>query len=110
MRSAHITRRQAEALTDGLDTDDTDVSAVQEEVPMRFEREELRRKAEVDQLLQDVEHKLVTAHKIATGQQQYGTARRLAGVQQARRRSDKVALRRLPTRASDFADIDGEAA
>lgn len=104
MRSAHITRRQAEAMTEGLDTDD--VLAVQEEVSMRFEREQVRFSAEVDQLLQDVEHKLVASEKIATGQMRYGTQRQRDNVQRSRRRSDKVALRRLPTRVAAFDDVN----
>lgn len=107
MRSAHITRRQAEAMTDGLDTDD--VFAVQEEVFMRSERVELERSAETDRLLEQFERELIAAQRaeqarlrvVATGQQ---------GPRRSRRRADRVMLRSLPSRLPMAEVLDGEAA
>jgi hypothetical protein len=61
MRSAHITRRQAEALLDGLDTDD--VFAVQEEVVMSSDRAELERSAELDRMLEELDRELIAAER-----------------------------------------------
>jgi hypothetical protein len=109
MRSAYVTRRQAEAMTDGFDMED--VFAVQEAVSMRFEREELRRAAEVDRLLQDVEHKLVTAQRIEADRQRLNASDQQSP-RRSRRRTDRVALRSLPMRlpVSVLTDLDSEAA
>ena len=112
MRFAHISRRQAEAMTDEPDWDDVfAVQDVQEGAVMRGEHEDLRRSAEMDRLLQDVEHKLVTAQRIEAGRQRVNATDRQSP-RRLRRRAGRTVLRSLPGRvpASVLVEVDSEAA
>jgi hypothetical protein len=101
MRSAHISRRQAEALFDGLD-DDYDAFAVQEHELLGAER------IEIDAYVEDMERALAQEQREA----QYRVPRfndRMR-VRRAHRRADRTVLRSLPVRL-DVADvIEGKAA
>lgn len=113
MRAAHVTRRQAEALLDGFDTDDVlPVQAVQQEIAMWREREQLRESAEVDRLLLEAEHKLASEQKIVAGQHTFGWRSSRRSRQPERHRPETVTLRKLPPRevSTDPLDSDGRAA
>jgi hypothetical protein len=100
MRSAHITRRQAEAAFDGLDADE-DVFALQEEVVMRAER------AEIERLIESVELELASERLAESARVRLDGPR---SASRARRRSERVALRSLPHRGDVAELVDGEAA
>ncbi|QFU94077.1 hypothetical protein [Amycolatopsis sp. YIM 10] len=106
MRSAHISRRRAEASCDGFDWDD--VSAVQEAAALSFERMEIDRDAELDRLAQTTELELTEDEQAAMYAFLHGfnDARR---THRSRRRSGREVLRSLPVQvqANTF---DGEAA
>jgi hypothetical protein len=95
MRSAHISRRQVEAMYDGLD-DDFDVFAVHEDEIMRAER------AEVDRYVEEMERQL--AHEQRESQYQVPRFNDRSRVQRALRRADRTVLRSLPTRL-EVADL-----
>jgi hypothetical protein len=90
MRSAHITRRQAEALLDGLAADE-DVFAVQEEEAMRVERDE------VDRLVEEVDRDLAVAPLAESAR---GHLRGVRPARRARRRASRVRVRSLPVRGA----------
>lgn len=101
MRSAHISRRQAEATFDGLDMDE-DVFAVQEDFEMRAEREEAARYVEEMERLLELERR----------QAHYRVPRfnDRIGAQRALRRSESTVLRALPVRLPVVDGFESEAA
>jgi hypothetical protein len=107
MRSAHITRRQAEASFDGLDAD---VSAVQAAAAtaldcLSWEGEEER---EIDALMASVDQKLAAEAEAAIVRVTHSfTDSRSA--HRASRRAGRTVLRALPTHL-DVTRVDGEAA
>ncbi|MFI6026381.1 hypothetical protein [Amycolatopsis magusensis] len=72
MRSAHISRRWAEAELDGFDWDD--VSGVQEAAALAFERFEIATDADMDELVQSTELVLTANEQAELNAFLYGTA------------------------------------
>jgi hypothetical protein len=111
MRTAHISRRQAEASFDHAATED-EVFAVQREEDMRSER------AEIDRLLDEVDRELASEQR--TERARFAVdASDGQWVRRARRRSQRAAVRSLRLVSPDEAltlaglagaDLDGEAA
>jgi hypothetical protein len=101
MRSAHISRRQVEAMYEGLD-DDFDVFAVQEDEIMRTER------AEVDRYVEETERLL--AQEQRESQYRLGRFNDASRLRRAHRRADRSVLRLMPARLGMADLIDGEAA
>jgi hypothetical protein len=95
MRSAHITRRQAEAAFDGLDAD---VSALQGEVAVSFDRYQI----EIDRLIEEVDRELAAEERTATVRLIHSFTDRQRA-QRACRRANRVVLGRLSY-------VEGEAA
>lgn len=104
MRSAHTSRRQAEASFDGIDADYDDVFAVQADSVGYRSAAEL---ADVVDLLDEVERELAAANVAAMIRAPRFTDPRRAG--RSRRRTHRATLRALPT-ALAVVDLDGEAA
>lgn len=101
MRSARISRRQAEAMCDGL-VDDYDVLAVQEDIAMLLERDE------IDRYLDDVERSLEQEAREAHDRVPRFNDRPRA--ERAHRRADRAVLRALPSRVAVPAEFESEAA
>ncbi|TKG67529.1 hypothetical protein [Prauserella endophytica] len=107
MRSAHISRRQAEASFDGMDADLDDVFAVQADVARLADADEL---ADAYELLDRLDRELAAASHAALVRAPRFTDPRRAG--RSRRRANRVVLRSLPTRLdiAELSDVEGEAA
>jgi hypothetical protein len=105
MRSAHISRRQAEARFGGLDAEYDDVFSVQAHVAGTADAAEL---ADVHALLDELDEldaELEAAGLAALVRVPRFIDSRRAG--RSRRRSDRVVLRALPSRL-DVADLTSE--
>ncbi|PXY26733.1 hypothetical protein BAY59_19000 [Prauserella coralliicola] len=109
MRSAHISRRQAEAQFAGMDADYDDVFAVQAHVAQHADAVELAELAEVHALLDELDAELEAAEHAALIRVPRFTDPQRAG--RSRRRSERSALRSLPVRL-DISEVTstGEAA
>ncbi|HJQ48294.1 MAG TPA: hypothetical protein VJ870_18525 [Amycolatopsis sp.] len=101
MRSAHISRRQAEAHFDGLD-DDYDAFAFQEHEGLRAERDEIERYVE------DMERALAREEREALSRVPRFNDR--SRVRRAHRRADRTTLRSLPVRLDVTDLLENEAA
>lgn len=104
MRSARITRRQAEALFTTPPTDD-DISAVQEAQAMCLER------IDIDRITEDLDRELLAERRAEAARLRldHADARRPRRI---RRRPDRTMLRALPRRMDPAtgAGLGGEAA
>ncbi|PXY17090.1 hypothetical protein BAY59_36565 [Prauserella coralliicola] len=107
MRSAHISRRQAEASFDVLDAEFDDVFAVQADVARLADADEL---ADAYDLLDAMDRELAQASHAALARAPRFTDPRRAG--RSQRRADRAVLRSLPTRldVSGLAGAEDEAA
>jgi hypothetical protein len=105
MRSAHISRRQAEAQFDGVDVEYDEVFAVQSRAVQLTDAEEL---AGALDLLDEIDDELEAAALAALSRVPRFTDPCRAG--RSRRRADRAVLRSLPVRIEAADVIDGEAA
>lgn len=105
MRTAHLSRRQAEASFDGIDTEYEDVFAIQAGAVQYADAVEL---ADVADLLDKVDRQLAAARTAALIRAPRFTDPRRAG--RSRRRSDRATLRALPVRLDPAGLVQAEAA
>jgi len=105
MRSAHLSRRQAEASFDGIDADYDDVFAVQANAVQFADAAEL---ADVADLLEEMDRELAAATVAALTRAPRFTDARRAG--RSRRRASRTALRALPQQLPVSELIEGRAA
>lgn len=110
MRTAHTSRRQAEASFGYVATED-EVFAVQQGAVMGFEHEAVAIESEweIDRLLEEVDRELV-AEERAEGVRLLLDVTDQRRPRRARRRAERVALRALPTRIAVSELIEGQAA
>jgi hypothetical protein len=106
MRTAHITRRQAEALADVMDAD---VSAVQEHAVLSFERAEIESDEHLDHLAQDVDMEL-TADEHEAMLRFLHDFTDCQSAHRTRRRAGREVLRSLPGQIVPSAAAEIEAA
>jgi hypothetical protein len=102
MRSAHISRRQAEAPFDDLDADYDDVFTVQAQVAQSADAAEL---ADVHALLDELDAELEAAGQAVLVRVPRFLDSRRAG--RSRRRADRVTLRSLPVQL-DLGELTSE--
>lgn len=105
MRSAHISRRQAEAQFDGVDVEYDEVFAVQSRAACLADADEL---IGVVDLLDEIDDELEAAARAALSRVPRFTDPCRAG--RSRRRSDRAVLRSLPARVEVADLVEGEAA
>ncbi|WP_435120166.1 hypothetical protein [Amycolatopsis thermoflava] len=105
MRSAHLSRRQAEASFDGIDTDYEDVFAVQAHAVQFNDASEL---ADAADLLEEIDRELAAASIAALMRAPRFTDARRAG--RSRRRANRTTLRSLPQQLPVSELIEGQAA
>jgi len=96
MRSAHISRRQAEAQFGDIDADYDEVFAVQASVAQHADAVELAELADVHALLDELDAELEAAERAALVRVPRFTDPQRAG--RSRRRSERSVLRSLPVR------------
>lgn len=110
MRTAQISRRQAEASFD-VEASEDDIFAAQWWAATSFEREQIARESEmeIDRLIEEVDRELAAEARVEG-------ARLLLDLtdqrrpRRARRRAERVALRALPTQIALSDLLAGEAA